>query len=87
MDYIVRNAEGVFVWVYLVKQELLKYDETGCNEKEISDFLESLPTELDSFYEHILGKLENNEPRDIEVGVRVLQLVLFTYRPLRFQEI
>jgi len=87
MDYIVQNAEGVFVWVYLVKQELLKYDETGCNEKEISDFLQSLPTELESIYEHILGRLENNEQRDIEVELRVIQLVLFTYHPLRFQEI
>ena len=86
-DYIVRNAQGVFVWVHLVGQELLKYAETGCNNKEIHKFLESLPKELDSFYKHILVKLEKNERRDIEVGLRVFQLILFACRPLRVQEI
>ena len=86
-DYIVRNTQGVFVWVHLVEKELLKYDETGCNNNEIYNFLESLPTELDSFYERILDKLENNEQRDIKVGVKVFQLVLFAFRPLSVLEI
>ncbi|KAF8535379.1 hypothetical protein BDD12DRAFT_893073 [Trichophaea hybrida] len=86
-DYIVRHAQAVFGWVHLVGQELLKYAETGCNNKEIHKFLQSLPKELDSFYKHILVKLEKNERRDIEVGLRVFQLILFAYCPLTVQEI
>jgi len=86
-DYIVQNAQGVFVWVHLVEKELVKYNTTGYSNNEIYDFLKSLPTELDSFYRRILGELERNEQRDTKVGARIFQLVLFAYRPLRVQEI
>ena len=87
IHYIVRNAQGVFLWVHLVKKELIKYDATACTNKEIYDFLESLPTELDEFYELNLSRLEKNEQRDVKVGVRLIQLVLFAYRPLSIHEI
>jgi len=85
--YIVREAQGVFIWVRLIESELREYHRTGFSNDEIYKFLQSLPTELDSFYDRILGKLEKNTQRDIKVGVRIFQLVLFAYRPLRIPEI
>jgi len=87
-DYIMRNAQGVFVWVRLVQMELLKYHENGYRNQDIYAFLRSLPTELDDFYERMLRELEEKcEQRDVKDGVRMFQLVLFSYRPLRIAEI
>jgi hypothetical protein len=86
-EYIVRNAQGVFIWVHLVKEEVLKYAENGCRGKEVFGFLKSLPTELEGFYGRILAELETRTDRDISDGLRMLQLVLFTYRPLSPQEL
>jgi hypothetical protein len=86
-EYIVQNVQGVFIWVHLVRAEVLKYAGTGCRWKEIFDLLASLPTELEGFYSRILAELETREGRDIGDGRRVFQLVPFTFRPLRLQEL
>ncbi|KAF8540115.1 hypothetical protein BDD12DRAFT_777518, partial [Trichophaea hybrida] len=85
-DYVVEHAQGVFVWVHLVKQELLAYAESGFSKKQLFDFLTSLPTELQLFYTRIVHKLENNNERDIKDGVKMLCFVLFTRRPLGVEE-
>jgi energy-coupling factor transporter ATP-binding protein EcfA2 len=86
-EYIVQNAQGVFIWVALVKEKMLIYAERGCTPMEIFRFLRSLPTKLEEFYNCILRQLENGEPRDIEHGVKMFRLVLFGYRPLRVAEL
>jgi len=86
MEYIVTHAQGVFIWVHLVKQELLAYAETGVNKKQIFEFLKSLPTELEEFYERILKKLEKRNEWDIERGQKMFRLALFACRPLRLEE-
>ena len=86
-DYIIQNAQGVFVWVYLVQKELLNYHATGYRNKDIYLFLRSLPTELDGFYERMHCELESNNERDVKDGVRMFELVLFARRPLRVSEI
>ncbi|KAF8534214.1 hypothetical protein BDD12DRAFT_757546, partial [Trichophaea hybrida] len=86
-EYIIEMAQGVFVWVYLVKEQLLKYAEMGCTKRQIFNFLRSLPTELDAFYRDILRKLEKREEPDIKDGLRMFRFVLFTYRPLRLAEL
>ena len=85
-EYIIQQAQGVFVWVYLVREELRRYAE-GCTQNEIFGFLESLPTELEGFYKRILTQLEGGISRDIPVGQRMLRFVLFTYRPLELEEL
>lgn len=86
-EYIVENAQGVFLWVQLVKKELLAYDEAGrCAEKDIFDFLKSLPTELEEFYQRMLDKMGRNRA-DIRDGIRMFQLVLFARRPLTANEL
>jgi hypothetical protein len=88
-EYIVRHAQGVFVWVYLVREELelIRYAGSGCTKNQIFRFLESLPTELEGLYKRILSRLEGGEAQDIEVGRRMLQFVFFAYRPLGLEEL
>ncbi|KAF8543091.1 hypothetical protein BDD12DRAFT_669980, partial [Trichophaea hybrida] len=86
-EYIVEKAQGVFVWVYLVQQKLLEYSEKGCTKNQIFEFLKSLPTELEAFYEDILCELEKREELDIKDGLRMFRFILFTYRPLRLAEL
>lgn len=81
-EYIAENAQGVFLWVQLVKKELVAYDEAGrCAEKDIFEFLKSLPTELEELYQRMLNKMGRNKT-DIRDGIRMFQLVLFASRPL-----
>jgi len=56
VNYIVNNAEGVFIWVTFILQSLCN----GLrNEDSMSDLLkrlEFLPKEIDKLYDHILSK-------------------------------
>lgn len=86
-NHIIEHAQGVFLWVHLIGQELLIYAATGCSKKEILDLLISLPTELEDLYERILERLKQGKARDIRDGERMFQLVLFAYRPLTVPEL
>lgn len=86
-EYIVKNAQGVFIWVRLVKEELLKFAERGYSKKKIFSFLTSLPTELEEFYERILDNLVKRKEPDIRDGVKMFRLVMFACRPLRLEEL
>ncbi|KAF8537671.1 hypothetical protein BDD12DRAFT_930582, partial [Trichophaea hybrida] len=86
--YIVEKAQGVFVWVRLVQEKLLRFAEKGCREERIFNFLRSLPTGLEEFYHSMLNELEGrDEPEDLEDGLRMFRFVLFTNRPLRLAEL
>jgi hypothetical protein len=86
-EYIVRNAQGVFVWVRLVREEVIMYARVGCTKNQIFDFLKSLPTELEGLYKRILLQLERGGAQDVEIGQIMLQFVLFAFRPLRLEEL
>ena len=86
-EYIVHHAQGVFVWVDLVGKELLRFSEDGGTTNEIFEYLRSLPTELEELYKIILTRLEKGSPQYIEAGRRMLQFVLFTFRPLKLEEL
>ena len=86
-QYITENAQGVFVWVYLVKEELLEYARDGCSKNEIIDYLQSLPTELEGIYKRILMRLEGGKKRNVKYGQKMLRFVLFTYRPVGLDEL
>jgi len=83
-DYIVENAQGVFVWV---RSELLRYAETGYRGSKTFEVLKGLPQELEQLYEHMLSRLEKGPPRDIRDGIRLFEFVLFALRPLTVEEL
>jgi len=86
-DYIVENAQGVFVWVGLVRNELHHAKITGCSDSVVLEVLRDLPPELEELYEQMFSRLENGLPRDIEVGIRLFRFVLFALRPLTVEEL
>ncbi|KIM96576.1 hypothetical protein OIDMADRAFT_183304, partial [Oidiodendron maius Zn] len=86
IKYIVDNAQGVFLWVKLVGEELVTYYEEGRAENDVFNFLKSLPTELENFYEHMLHKMGRNRA-DLQTGVKMFRFVLFAYRPLTTSEL
>ena len=86
-EYIVQHAQGVFVWVNLVREELLRFAEDGGTTNQLFGFLQSLPTELEEFYGIILKRLERGSTQYVGDGRRMLQFVLFTFRPLKVEEL
>jgi len=87
-NYIMAKAEGVFVWVHLVKSELLRMHEVGYNDMQIMDRLKYLPTELVKFYELMLERLDK-EGKDLDItdGITIFKFVLFALRPLTVAEL
>jgi hypothetical protein len=86
-NFIVQNAQGVFVWVGLVKSELLYYAETGFTEAEILHALRDLPPELGGFYKLMFDRLQKRQSRDIQTGIKLFRFVLFALRPLTVEEL
>jgi len=94
-EYIVAHAQGVFLWVRLVRDRLIKYATNGYNKNRIFNFLKSLPRELEGLYEFMLQDMcrpddeEDDEAygNDIADGFRMFQFVLFTRRPLTISEL
>ncbi|PTB63414.1 hypothetical protein BBK36DRAFT_1181894, partial [Trichoderma citrinoviride] len=58
-NYIIDNANGVFIWVKLVGYELEASLEDGESEDAIFQRLKKLPTELDDLYQLMFERLDN----------------------------
>jgi len=86
-EYITRNAQGVFVWVRLVKTELLKRVERGRPDAEILKCLEAIPQDLENTYKDMFRRLEERQPEVIQDGIMVFRFVLFALRPLTVLEL
>ncbi|KAF8544981.1 hypothetical protein BDD12DRAFT_722697, partial [Trichophaea hybrida] len=86
-DYITENAQGVFVWVSLVKAELLRCVERGRPDAEILQCLKALPRDLKDMYTAMFHRLEGNKPEVIHDGIRLFRLLLFALRPLTVVEL
>ena len=87
IDYIAKNAQGVFIWVSLVRTELFAYVETGCTNTEILHLLKCLPQELETFYTFMFDRLESGNQRDLRDGLKLFRFVLFARRPLTIIEL
>jgi len=87
VDYIIGNADGVFLWVGLIKTELLTLVACGCTHAQILQCLKDLPPDLEDFYGFMFARLESGNLRDIQLGRRLFQFVLFARRPLTVAEL
>jgi len=86
-SYIAENAQGVFLWVALIKSELLRFAETGCRDSEILELLKALPRELEALYERMFSRLENSPPRDVQDGIVLFRFIFFALRPPTVEEL
>ncbi|KAF2111130.1 hypothetical protein BDV96DRAFT_187039 [Lophiotrema nucula] len=78
-EVIARKAEGVFLWVYLAVGTLCKGVTNGDSAAILDARLQEFPSELDSFYRHILRSVE---PIYRKQSAATLQVALQTERPL-----
>ena len=86
-DYVVNNADGVFLWVRVVGDELEKCCRKGSPSRKVLTFLKSLPKELEGYYEHILQGLGGGDEDDRRDGTRILQFCLFSHRAIELLEL
>ncbi|KAL6831272.1 putative kinesin [Trichoderma sp. SZMC 28015] len=84
--YIIENAQGVFLWVKLVGEELISYHEDGYSEHDIFVMLKKLPKELKELYGLMLNKMRTNKLCQ-SYGLKMFRLILFARRPLRVNEL
>ena len=84
-EYIVENAQGVFLWVKLIGEELIACHEEGFSESEIFDYLKKLPKELSELYLSMFQKmcLKKSDLRD---GLKIFRFLLFGRRLVTAQE-
>ncbi|CAJ2505653.1 Uu.00g130470.m01.CDS01 [Anthostomella pinea] len=73
-QYLSSNADGTFLWVALVCQELAKTRQGNALQK-----VKSFPSGLDSLYRRMIDQIHKSE--DAELCTQVLALVATTYRP------
>jgi hypothetical protein len=86
-EYIVKNADGVFLWVHLVRKDLQKYVTEGHSKKRIMAFLRDLPKDLEGYYRRMLAEMATGRPENISDGKQMFQFCLFSYRPMELPEL
>ncbi|KAJ8128301.1 hypothetical protein O1611_g5334 [Lasiodiplodia mahajangana] len=58
LDSIVQKARGVFLWVHLVVESLLRGASAGDNFHDLQIRLNEIPEDLGDYFEHMLRKIE-----------------------------
>jgi hypothetical protein len=91
-EYIVQCADGVFLWVSLIRESLVRYVNQGRSVNQLILFLKALPRGLDSYYVRMLealAKQHNGEWDDTNIsdGRRILQFCLFSHRAIELVEL
>ncbi|KAL7812110.1 hypothetical protein V8C44DRAFT_364804 [Trichoderma aethiopicum] len=84
-EYIINNANGVFLWVRLVGCELEASLEDCEAEDVIFQRLKRLPTELDDFYQLMLERLDNKTYT--ADSITMFQSILWAARPVTADEL
>ncbi|OBT38924.1 hypothetical protein VE00_10715 [Pseudogymnoascus sp. WSF 3629] len=79
-DALQRKAEGTFLWVSLVLEEMDKRDTQG----NITELLDKLPSGLPETFERILRKIK---PAHEHAASFILRIIFIARRPLRVDEL
>ncbi|KAK3995678.1 HET-R [Cladorrhinum sp. PSN332] len=82
-DILHQKANGTFLWVALVIQELSKDDVESWHALQI---VKEVPPGLDKMYDRMLNEI-NRYKRDSEFCQRILSVATVAYRPLHLDEI
>ncbi|KAJ4383783.1 hypothetical protein N0V86_000626 [Didymella sp. IMI 355093] len=79
---LTEKAEDTYLWVSLVCKRL-----DGVSRIDVLATIKELPPGLTPFYRRIFDKLREGERAVVEASVRLLQVMLTAYRPLREEEV
>jgi hypothetical protein len=81
-DQLSQKSDGTFLWVALVVEELRK-----CQlEEEVLDTVKAVPTDLPRLYDQMVEQIDQLKGRLREVCLKVLSMVVLSYRPLHLSE-
>ncbi|KAL2782847.1 hypothetical protein BJX66DRAFT_345468 [Aspergillus keveii] len=81
-DQLYQKSNGTFLWVALVVDKLGK-----CGlEEEVSDCMDSIPTDLPKLYDQMLEQIDQLKGRRRDICLTILSMVVFAYRPLHLLE-
>jgi len=86
-NYIVENSDGVFLWVSLIREDLVRFVNHGRNINKLMAFLKGLPKGLESYYIRMLQVLLTGNEDDINDGKRILQFCLYSHRTIELIEL
>jgi hypothetical protein len=81
-DIMRKKANGTFLWVALVANELEKAETW-----DMLEVLEEVPKELDGLYSRMMQHIQNLKRRNSEFCRLVLSAVTLAYRPLHLTEL
>ncbi|KAL7917653.1 putative kinesin [Trichoderma austrokoningii] len=85
-EYMLKNAQGVFLWIKLISEQLIDAHEQGYSEEEVFELLQRLPTELEDFYVLMLEKMKQNRSSLLHAA-KLFGFILFAKRPLTVDEL
>ncbi|KAK2038165.1 WD40 repeat-like protein [Colletotrichum somersetense] len=77
-----RKADGTFLWVALVVQELRETQSW-----DILEVIENIPAGLDELYGRMMGQIQRLRRKDPELCRSLLSTVTVAYRPLHLDEL
>jgi hypothetical protein len=77
-DKVIDKAQGVFLWVELVVNNLIVGLEEGFSDTELKECLDSLPPELEDLYARIFEQI----PKDYIYDAMIYFKLTLMYRPL-----
>lgn len=86
-EYIVQHAQGVFIWVELVRRQLIKFEQKASPKADIFKFLKGLPDEIEDMYKLMLNELRREEESIVKRAGTMFQFVLFASRSLTLNEL
>lgn len=68
-DYMMQHAQGVFLWVALIIDELKKLAAAGTSQEELDHRLKELPLDLEEMYSLIIQRLVNHRNHPSQTGL------------------
>ncbi|KAJ5379595.1 Vegetative incompatibility protein HET-E-1 [Penicillium cosmopolitanum] len=77
-----KKAEGTFLWVALVVQEL-----QGVDSWDVKQVVDDVPTRLDDMYARMIDQIEQEAPRTRKFCQLLLSAATLAYRPLQLLEL
>ncbi|KAL7933958.1 hypothetical protein V8C35DRAFT_44056 [Trichoderma chlorosporum] len=82
-ENILKKSSGVFLWVVLVVEDVLKNSDDGKGMSYLMKLVTSVPEELQTLFSDMFSNLE---PMTKEVTVRFFQWAILATKPLRLHE-
>ncbi|KAG7415553.1 Protein TANC2 [Fusarium oxysporum f. sp. rapae] len=79
-DLITEHADGVFLWAWLVVNQVLDLERKGIGLKKIEAEIRSVPQELDTLYRQLIQSMSPD-------SVKLIQWICFAMRPLSLDEL